>query len=68
MTIDIDKFKALNNIYGYEFCNTVLKDFGEKLSKVLPYNNVISRIAGDVFATIFSSDKDIIILLNKNSR
>lgn len=65
MTIDIDKFKALNNIYGYEFCNTVLKDFGEKLSKVLPYNNVISRIAGDVFATIFSSDKDIIILLNK---
>lgn len=34
ITIDIDKFKALNNIYGYEFCNTVLKTFGEKLTKV----------------------------------
>lgn len=65
VTLDINKFKALNNIYGYDFCNTILKTMGDKLTKVLPENSVTSRISNDVFATIFSYGKDINVLLDK---
>ncbi len=64
ITLDINKFKALNNIYGYEFCNRILKTLGENLSKILPSNNITCRISNDVFATLFSYSKNINQLLN----
>lgn len=64
ITLDINKFKALNNIYGYEFCNAILKTLGENLSKILPSNNITCRISNDVFATLFSYSKNINQLLN----
>lgn len=65
ISLDIDKFKALNNIYGYEFCNNILKTVGEKLEKVLPQNSMTCRISGDIFNTLFSYEKNINSLLNK---
>lgn len=64
IVLDINKFKALNNIYGYEFCNSILKELGQKLKSILPQNNITCRISNDVFATIFSYEKDIKKLLN----
>lgn len=64
ITLDINKFKALNNIYGYEFCNAILKTLGENLSKILPSNNITCRISNDVFATLFSYSKNINQLLD----
>lgn len=64
VSLDINKFKALNNLYGYEFCNKVLKEIGEKLVKMLPPDNITCRISNDVFATIFSYKKNIHKLLN----
>ena len=65
IVLDINKFKALNNIYGYEFCNHILKALGEKLIKLLPSNNITCRISNDVFATIFNYEHDIKNLLDK---
>lgn len=65
IALDINKFKALNNIYGYEFCNNILKTLGEKLKNTLPLDNITCRISNDVFATIFSYEKDIKRLLNR---
>lgn len=65
VSLDIDKFKALNNIYGYEFCNNILKIVGEKLENVLPPNSIICRISGDIFTAIFSYEKNIKSLLDK---
>ncbi len=65
ISLDIDKFKALNTIYGYEFCNQILKKLGEKLTTILPSNNITCRISNDVFATIFSYKNNIEHLLNK---
>lgn len=65
ITMDINKFKALNNIHGYEFCNSILKTMGKKMLKVLPEKNITSRISNDVFATIFSYDKEINVVLDK---
>lgn len=64
ITLDINKFKALNNIYGYEFCNKILKTLGEKLSKILPPDNITCRISNDIFASIFNYRNDISKLLD----
>lgn len=65
IALDINKFKALNNIYGYEFCDHILRTVGEELLKLLPEDNVTGRISNDIFATLFSYDKDIDKLLDK---
>ncbi len=65
ITVDINKFKALNKIYGYAFCNEILKTLGQKLSKTLPSDNITCRISNDVFASIFSYEGNIEKLLNK---
>lgn len=64
ITLDINKFKALNNIYGYDFCNRILKTLGEKLTYILPSNNITCRISNDIFASIFSYKHDIHKLLD----
>lgn len=72
ITADINKFKALNNIYGYRFCNEILKSLGQKLKELLPESNITCRISNDVFASIFSYKGDINELLrtifNKTSK
>lgn len=65
ITLDINKFKALNNIYGYEFCNKILKVLGKNLTNILPSNNITCRISNDIFASIFSYQEDIQKLLDK---
>lgn len=65
ISLDVDKFKSINDIYGYEFGNSVLKIIGKELSKILPEDSIICRVSNDVFATIFSYNKDIKQLLNK---
>lgn len=65
VTLDISKFKALNNRYGYEFCNEILKALGKKLIKLLPADNLTCRISNDIFATIFTYKEPISDLLKK---
>lgn len=65
IALDINKFKALNNIYGYEFCNEILKEAGRKLSSILPEGNITCRMGNDIFAAIFSYSGNINKLLNK---
>lgn len=65
ISLDINKFKALNNIYGYEFCNQLLKAIGEKLTNILPENHIACRMSNDVFAIIFSYEKNIKTVLDR---
>ncbi len=65
IALDINKFKALNNIYGYEFCNHILQSLGENLNTILPNDNITCRISGDIFSIIFSYEKSIKTLLDK---
>lgn len=65
IAVDINKFKTLNNIYSYEFCNNILKKLGEKLTSILPPDNITCRISNDVFAAIFSHRGSINELLDK---
>ena len=65
ISIDINKFKALNNIYGYDFCNDILKSFGNTLVSVLPKDNITCRLHSDVFTSLFTYDKNIRTLIDK---
>lgn len=65
IALDVNKFKALNNIYGYEFCNKILKLIGEKLKAILPNESVVCRVSNDKFVGIFYYKKNIEKLLNK---
>lgn len=65
VTLDINKFKALNNLYGYEFCNEILETLGKKLVAILPADNITCRISNDIFATIFTYKKQVSQLLDK---
>ena len=65
ITVDINKFKALNNIYGYGFCNKILKALGKNLTDLLPVDNITCRISNDIFASLFSYEEDINELLHK---
>lgn len=65
LTIDINKFKALNNIYGYGFCSEILKEFGQKLAQIMPPDNITCRISNDIFSSIFSYEQNINHLLEK---
>lgn len=64
VSIDINKFKALNNIYGYEYCNKILRELGRRLREILPSDNITCRTSNDIFASIFSYQEDIKKLLD----
>lgn len=65
ITLDIDKFKALNNIYNYKFCNQILREMSKRIIQVLPEDAVICRISNDIFAIVCSYNKNIKELLEK---
>lgn len=65
VSIDIDKFKALNNIYGYDLCNRILNSLGEKLVNTFPKDNITCRISADIFVSMFSYSGKIDNLIDK---
>ncbi len=65
LSLDINKFKALNNIYGYEFCNKILNSLAQKLTAILPPKHITCRISNDVFASLFYYDGSIETLLDR---
>ncbi len=65
ITVDINKFKVFNALYGYDFCNKLLSIFGEKIKTGIPTRNITCRMYSDVFAIIVEYDKDIKQVLEK---
>ena len=55
MMIDLDSFKLVNDIYGHEMGDKVLKAFAEAVSALVPEGSRCARIGGDEF-TVFCSN------------
>lgn len=51
--LDIDDFKKINDIYGHDCGDFVLKSYTQELRKRLPDQNKISRWGGEEFVIIF---------------
>ena len=51
--IDIDNFKAYNDVYGFEKGDLVIKLLADKLKKHFSNNQFIGHVGGDDFVVIF---------------
>lgn len=59
--IDLDGFKPVNDQYGHEMGDAVLREVAMRLRKGLRQNDIVCRIGGDEFALILpgvTSDED----------
>jgi len=50
--IDIDDFKLINDVYGYQTADMVLKELSERLKKSLRRMDIPARFGGDEFVVL----------------
>ena len=59
--LDLDKFKNINDTYGHNAGDLVLKTFTKTVEKSLDKSDIFGRLGGEEFALIISSeDKDYV--------
>jgi len=52
MLLDIDHFKSINDEYGHEAGDTILKQLAERIADALRNEDVFARLGGDEFAIV----------------
>ncbi|MCF6200532.1 MAG: EAL domain-containing protein [Hydrogenimonas sp.] len=52
LLLNIDRFKELNDYYGFELGDKVLKEIAENLKKIIPPETKLYRIGGSEFAIV----------------
>jgi diguanylate cyclase (GGDEF)-like protein len=52
LMLDLNHFKALNDVYGHAAGDKALIAFAERISKLAPARAVIARVGGDEFAVV----------------
>lgn len=57
--IDLDHFKAVNDIYGHAAGDIVLKQAAERMSREMQQLDVLARVGGDEFVMILQVDAPI---------
>jgi len=63
--IGIDRFKHINQSFGYNVGDHIIAEFSTRLKKILNENDMISRLNGDEFAIISIIDSaDVAFKLN----
>lgn len=68
LIMDINKFIFVNETFGTEIGDMVLRNIGNQLSKALSKKNVVARIGGDEFGIILKdirSSEDIFVYIDK---
>lgn len=59
MLLDLDDFKALNDIHGHSMGDALLKEVGRRITTCLRETDTVARFGGDEFVLILSQlDKD----------
>ncbi len=53
ITIDIDHFKFINEIYGYDIGSQAIVRFGEMLQNIFPADTTIARFFADNFVVLY---------------
>ncbi|MEM6415437.1 MAG: EAL domain-containing protein [Pseudomonadota bacterium] len=58
IVLDLDHFKPINDTYGHDAGDTVLKVVGERITDVLRGHDIAFRLDGDEFAAIINCEDD----------
>ena len=54
--VDVDNFKTINDVFGHEYGDEVLKRIAKGLSSVFRKTDAVGRIGGDEFVILWSGD------------
>ena len=57
--IDLDDFKKVNDTYGHDAGDTVLKNVAKRLKEAMRDTDTVARLAGDEFTVIAEQIKDV---------
>ncbi|MDF2698644.1 MAG: Membrane associated domain containing protein [Haloplasmataceae bacterium] len=68
LMIDIDFFKNINDTYGHEVGDKILKEFGSILKTNCHINDVVSRIGGEEFCLIIYCGKEKALIIGETIR
>lgn len=60
--IDIDDFSLINDFYGYEIGDRVIKKFSEKLSQIFGKGFILYRLYADKFAVLNNESQHFVFL------
>ncbi|MBF0518168.1 MAG: diguanylate cyclase [Nitrospirae bacterium] len=66
--IDLDNFKAVNDNYGHQTGDVLLKDVSKRLLSIVRKTDTVSRIGGDEFIIILSKiseQNDVVMIADK---
>ena len=50
--IDLDRFKEINDTFGHQYGDVLLREIGPRLADVLGPEDLIARLGGDEFAVL----------------
>lgn len=60
--IDLDRFKPINDAFGHEAGNVVLREFAQRLQKLAPPGCHVGRLGGDEFAMLTAPGDSLVQL------
>lgn len=55
--LDIDHFKSINDNYGHEAGDKILKRFSSKINSIITHEDILARFGGDEFVLLLRSTK-----------
>ncbi|QDG74754.1 EAL domain-containing protein [Labrenzia sp. PHM005] len=58
LIIDIDRFKAVNDLYGHEVGDPILQTIAKRIETIVDSSDTVSRIGGDEFAVLLTDTED----------
>ena len=69
ISIDIDRFRLINDRYGIDAGNRTLQTVGKTIREVSPKGSIAKRYQGDVFSVLlkYESDQDLVNYMSKLS-